>query len=114
MTPEQEAAALRFDPWADDMDSDARTLADRFVVTRKASQCAVCLEHIPAGERVRAQRQVSHDEGKAMTFRFCVACCEAMARTRLDGSCASFDAMAARFSVGIANARQTVPLEPIA
>jgi hypothetical protein len=79
MTAEQEANAIRYDPWAGDRDSDARTMRDAFVTTRTPAKCAICLEDIPVGSRVRSQDQISREMGKAMTFRFCVPCCEAMA-----------------------------------
>lgn len=78
MTVEQEAAALSYDPWAGDRDSDARTMRDKFIVTRKTATCAICFQGIPVGSRVRAQSQISREMGKAMTFRFCALCCEAM------------------------------------
>ena len=49
------------------------------IVTRKPSACAICLKAIAVGARVRAQTQVSREQWKAMTFRFCPAYCEAMA-----------------------------------
>lgn len=74
-------AALRYNPWGDD-DSDYRVLRNVMAVTRKPSRCAMCFEDIPAGARVRAQSEIF--EGKAMTFRFCPLCCEAM-RARVSG-----------------------------
>lgn len=73
-----EAAVLAYDPWAGDRDSDARTLRDSMVTTRKPSTCAICLEDIPSGSRVRAQTQQSTEMGKVMTFKFCPTCCQAM------------------------------------
>lgn len=37
------------------------------------------MELIPVGSRVRAQTQVSQEQRKAMTFKFCPTCCDAMA-----------------------------------
>jgi hypothetical protein len=77
---------LGFNPWGCD-DSPYRVLANGMVVTRFTHECAICFEDIPAGTRVRAQREAL--EGRAMTFYFCPACCRAMvlvrrARTRRD------------------------------
>jgi len=74
-----DADILAYDPWEGDRDSDARTLRDKMVVTRKPHVCAICFESIPIGARVRAQTQQSTEERKVMTFRFCEACCAAMA-----------------------------------
>ena len=80
LTPADEACALHYDPWGE-RDATYRTLADKFVMTRKPSECAICFESIPVGARVRAKAEV--DDGKAATFRFCVECCWLMAH-RLD------------------------------
>lgn len=101
MTSDQEAAVLGYDPWAGE-DGDARTMSDAFVVTRKQATCAICMEDIPSGSRVRAQRQVSREMRKAMTFRFCAACCSAMALARADDG----EAIDLRTNIGIAAARQ--------
>ena len=76
------ADILNFNPWGDD-DSPYRVLDNRMVVTRYPHDCAICFEVIPAGARIRAQREASG--GKAMTFRFCVKCCAAMAIARRSG-----------------------------
>jgi hypothetical protein len=76
LTSEQERFALSYDPWGE-RDASYRTLADKFVITRKPSECAVCFESIPAGDRVRAKSEV--DDGRAATFRFCRTCCWLMA-----------------------------------
>jgi hypothetical protein len=67
---------LRYHPWGDD-DSDYRVLDNRMSVTRVPHDCVICFETIPVGSRIRAQREVY--DGKAMTFRFCLKCCAAMA-----------------------------------
>lgn len=73
------AGCLRFDPWAGDRDSDARTFRDKLGVTRKPATCAICFEAIPVGSTVRMQTQQSTEERKVMTFKFCPTCCDAMA-----------------------------------
>ena len=100
MSTAQEAIALCFDPWAGDMDSDAVTLHDVFVVVRMVHRCAICLEEIRPGWRVRAQTQRSAEQRKVMTFRFCPTCCEAMAREDDDDD-ASIES---RYALGMDNA----------
>lgn len=102
LTPEQERAALTFDPWGE-RDATYRTLSNKFITTRRASMCAICLDAIPAGCRVRATREV--DDGKAMTFRFCAACCHAMAHRydhdpQGDDGVDPFDVLYARYDMG--------------
>lgn len=76
LSPQEEAAALRCNPWEMD-DSDYRELSDKFIVTRKPSECAICFEAIPAGARCRAKTEVM--DGVCKTFRFCLECCWCMA-----------------------------------
>lgn len=76
LTAEQEAFVLDYDPWGE-RDATYRTLSDKFVVTRKPAECAICFEVIPVGARVRAKSEV--DDGKAKTFKFCPECCWLMA-----------------------------------
>lgn len=73
-----EATILRFNPWEGDQDSDAVTLRDVFVTTRKPSRCALCFGDIQKDSRVRAQTQRSAEQRKVMTFKFCDECCRAM------------------------------------
>lgn len=78
MSPAAEADALCVDPWEGDRDSDAVTLRDGFVTTRKPASCAICFGSIAVGTRVRSQTQRSEEMRKVMTFKFCDACCRAM------------------------------------
>lgn len=78
LTAEDEATALNLDPWEGDRDSDAVTLRDAFVTTRKPALCAICFGLIAVGSRVRSQTQRSEEMRKVMTFKFCDACCRAM------------------------------------
>jgi len=102
MTQADEKLVLAFDPWAGDMDSDAQTLRDKITITRTAHDCAICLERIPKACRVRAQTQVSRDEGKTMTFYFCGTCCAAMASGAEDDG----ESIESRYALGMANAEQ--------
>jgi hypothetical protein len=92
---------LAYDPWAGDRDSDARTLRDQMVVTRRPAQCVICWDEIQVGSRVRAQTQVSREERRTMTFKFCQACCAAMAASWED----SGEAIELRTQIGIRRAR---------
>lgn len=91
-----EADVLAFDPWSGDMDSDAVTLRDKFVVARKRGTCSLCFGIVSVGERVRAQTQRSEEQRKVMTFRFCSICCRAMERYGDDGG----DAIERRYTLG--------------
>ena len=95
-----EATVLNFDPWAGDYDSDARTMRDLFVTTRKPAKCAICFDTIKAGARIRAQTQISEEQRKAMTFKFCQTCCRAMEREGRDHG----RSIEARYAKGIAAA----------
>ena len=84
LSAKHEAACLRFDPFSGDRDSDVRQLRDRFVTTRFAHKCSYCFtETIPPRTRVRALTEVNREDGKVLTFHFCVPCCGAMA-THMD------------------------------
>ncbi len=72
LTGEEEVDVLAFNPWGDD-DTPYRTLSDKFVLTRKPSECQICFASIPLAARVRAKTEVY--DGNCKTFRFCVECC---------------------------------------
>lgn len=93
------AHALAFNPWGDD-DSPYRVLDNRVVVTRYRHDCAVCFETIPAGAKVRAQREAL--DGKAMTFYFCARCCRAFARACRTGE---IEAVERRYALAQQNAK---------
>lgn len=73
-----EKACLNYNPFQGD-EGDTRLMSDKFVTTRKPHDCSICFEIIPSGVHVRARREVSKGFRNAMTFYFCVPCCEAMA-----------------------------------
>lgn len=98
------AFALDYDPWGE-RDATYRTLRDRFVVTRKPAECAICFEPIPVGACVRAKSEV--DNGKAATFRFCEKCCWLMAHRKDEpgeGEIDNFERLMGRYDVGRRNA----------
>lgn len=79
LTPEQEALALRYDPFAGDKDDGGfRILRDQMVTARRAGPCATpCGEPVAPGQRVR--KMVSVRDGEIFQIRFCEPCCRAMA-----------------------------------
>lgn len=78
-----------------------RVLANKMVVTRKPSECAICFEAIPPGSRVRAQTEVY--EGDCKTFRLCSTCCDAVIADHEDNDCLR---MENRTQLGISKARE--------
>jgi hypothetical protein len=73
--------ALSFNPFQGD-ETDVTVLSDRIVTGAKAHpRCQICEGEIKYGERHRARTE-KNNEGSTppvMTFRFCGACCVAMA-----------------------------------
>ena len=100
MTPEStfdERECLAFDPFQNTKgDGDERILSDRIVTARKIGPCAICLEQIQPGERVRRQSAIV--DGALESCRCCEACCKAMAVSWED----SGEAIEARYALGFA------------
>lgn len=87
LTAKQEADCLAYDPFAGDFGDQAdRILQDRFNTSNKeydAGSCVICFGNIAKDERYRKQvARIDHD---LRVYRFCAACCAAMALARLDG-----------------------------
>jgi hypothetical protein len=97
-----ERGALSITPWEMD-DAHDLVLDNRFVRTRYTHECAICLEDIAVGERVRAQREAY--DGQAKTFYFCLHCCRAMAALA-DGRDRDGSRLGWRYDTGRENARQ--------
>jgi hypothetical protein len=72
-----ERDVLAFNPFEGDRDTTARVLRDSLCASRVADDCMVCLQRIVPGTRIRARVEVY--EGRIGTYRFCAACCDAMA-----------------------------------
>lgn len=87
---------LNFNPFEGDRDCHTKELSDRMVIGRCAHQCQICTGPIIKGERHRALTEVSYDDRKVMTFRFCALCCDAMAKNWTDDG----KAILARYSIG--------------
>jgi hypothetical protein len=98
MTPEDfDRTVLAYDVWGGD-ESPYRVLRHLMVIVRESHECAICFQPIVRGERVRAQAEVC--EGVCKTFRFCAACCRAMAKNRRDDG----RAMERRYQLGAVTA----------
>ena len=61
---------------------DDRILKDKMVTARKAGACFLCEREITPGERIRTMAAVF--DGELMSYRWCNACCAAMAKSWLD------------------------------
>lgn len=78
-----EAACLRFDPFADDFGgSEDRVLSNKIVTVKKDAVCHICAGVVAAGTRSR--RHVARIDGELRSYRWCSACCEAMAASWSD------------------------------
>lgn len=74
-----ESECLNYDPFQGD-ESEVVTLSDSLVVGRKDyAHCNICHGPIAKGERHRALSQINRELGQRKTWRFCNACCVAMA-----------------------------------
>lgn len=97
LTPEQEAACIRYNFDADSKgDSAVRVLDVRMVTAAKDhGACFPCLGPIAKGERHRVERAVM--DGRARTCRSCATCCEAMAGSQLG---TDHDSIEVRYRLG--------------
>lgn len=97
MTPEQEAACIRYDFDADSKgDSGVKVLDVRMVTAAKAhTGCFPCTGPIAKGERHRVERALM--DGAVRTSRSCAECAAAMAAFQLGND---YDAIEARYSIG--------------
>ena len=97
LTPEQEAACLRYNFDADSKgDSGVRVLDVRMVTAAKEhSGCFPCLGQIAKGERHRVERGLM--DGAVRTCRTCAACSAAMAAFQLG---TDHDAIEWRYTLG--------------
>lgn len=76
-----EVAVLQCDPFAGDFGgsgSNDRILRDKMGTARKCGPCQDCGQEIKPGERIRIRAEIF--DGAMMSFRWCQACCEAMAQ----------------------------------
>lgn len=61
---------------------DDRILKDKMATARKGGACSLCEQEIRPGERIRTMAAVF--DGDLMSYRWCNACCAAMAQSWLD------------------------------
>lgn len=61
---------------------DDRILKDKIVTARKDGECHLCNQQIQPRTRIRTMTAVF--DGELMSFRWCTACCAAMAKSLYD------------------------------
>jgi hypothetical protein len=76
-------ACLSFDPLEGDFGEPGdREIKNYLTVSRKGGPCDWCAATIISGAPIR--RRVMHLDGEMRTFRYCIDCCRAMARSNSD------------------------------
>lgn len=89
-----EPYVLAYNPFDGDRgNSGDRNLKDKMATARKAGPCHTCNQTIQPGERIRIRADVC--DGKLMHWRWCQACCEAMAAVWTDNG----EAIDARYAL---------------
>lgn len=79
MSLERDTLILMFDPFDGDFGGQwDKVLSDKMVVARKAHVCAHCDGPVSVGERHRSRSE--RVDGDLMSWRWCAACCDLMAR----------------------------------
>lgn len=78
-----EEAALAADPFQGDFGNGEVVLRDKIVTARKEGECQTCPDGIRPGTRIRSLTERDPHEG-LVTYRFCNACCVAMAKDNDD------------------------------
>lgn len=76
-SPSSLSDALRFDPFAGEMDVDSRVLSDKVVKCKKPSECHQCGEQINIGDHARSRSEIC--DGEFVTYKWCTTCVELMA-----------------------------------
>ena len=78
-----EASCLQVNPFADDFGTPAdRCLKDRIGIARKSGACSLCSQEIQPKERIRIAAHIF--DGEIHSYRWCSACCAAMAKSWID------------------------------
>ena len=78
-----EDECLDYNPFEGDFGTPGDVvLRDKFVTARKGGCCVLCLEEIRPGDRVRSLSAVF--DGELRSYRWCSACCAAMASVWTD------------------------------
>jgi hypothetical protein len=95
MTSFDERQCLCINPFEGDFGDPAdKVLKDRIVTARIGGSCGMCRQQITPGERIRTLAAVF--DGQLMSYRWCSACCHAMATCQTDNG----DAWEARAHLG--------------
>lgn len=98
MTPEQEAACLRYNfDEGSKGDSGVKVMSVRIVTAAKPHKCFPCRGDIHTGERHRVERALMN--GRMSNCRSCPTCCEAMAKCVMDEP-GGWDLVEARYTIG--------------
>lgn len=83
MTEQQEWDCISCNPFEGDFGTPGdRILKDKIVTARKGGTCGMCRQEIQVGERVRVLAAIF--DGELMHYRWCEACCIAMASSWTD------------------------------
>lgn len=78
-----EADVMSYNPFDGDFGAPGdRLLRDRIVTARSGGDCHLCGGKIQPGTRIRSRSGVI--DGSLMSWRWCTACCEAMALSWTD------------------------------
>lgn len=82
-TPFDEAECLKVNPFEGDFGSPGDcVLKDKIATARKGGDCGMCRQEIVPGHRVRLL--AAKFDGSLMSYRWCAACCAAMAASWTD------------------------------
>jgi hypothetical protein len=82
-----EAECLKVNPFEGDFGTpNDRVLKNKIATARKNGPCGMCRQDIAPGERVRLLAAVF--DGQLMSYRWCSACCRAMAISWTDNGMA--------------------------
>lgn len=72
-----EKECMAYNPFEGDFGDGEVVLKDRIGRARKPGPCQICTGEIKPGERIRMRAEAY--DGAIQTFRWCSACCHAMA-----------------------------------
>ena len=78
------AACLAVDPFEGDFGDGEVTLKDKIAIARIDNECHTCRGAIRKGQPIRLRTDRTQDGLE--TYRWCVKCCKAMARSEKDNA----------------------------
>lgn len=79
-TDAQVKIILASNPFEGDIDSGFRYLKNKIGKARKYAQCRNCLTNIHPGDTARLMSCVFEDDGEIVHGKFCLKCCDALAK----------------------------------